>query len=133
MKPVFISFSLALVACDDGAEATCEPTTESVECQPLYAVDFDEVQARTLGPSCSINGRSCHASEGARAGLVYTDVDTSYASLVSSGMVVPGQPECSVLMQRLDASGSRVMPPGRPLSEEERCVIRLWIAQGAQR
>jgi hypothetical protein len=36
-------------------------------------------------------------------------------------------------MERLDAKGAMTMPPGAPLSEAERCVFRLWIADGARR
>jgi hypothetical protein len=58
----------------------------------------------------------------------------AYAYLVEGGRVEPGAPSCSLLMERLDAkAGPSTMPPGAPLSEAERCVFRLWIADGARR
>ncbi|MBI4260184.1 MAG: hypothetical protein HY658_06420 [Actinobacteria bacterium] len=46
-------------------------------------------------------------------------------------LVVPGEPEESMLVQIL-VDAARRMPPAAPLSEEEIQVIASWVAQGAR-
>lgn len=128
-----------LGGCDDEAEPapTCDPEAAPA-CQPLYAPTFDNVFARTLKPSCATAGTSCHATEGAQGGLVLSEPDAAYAALLGTAgdpaRVVPGAHACSRLGQRLDsADPSTQMPPGAPLSEAERCAVRLWIHGGAER
>ena len=52
-----------------------------------------------------------------------------------AGVIVPGKPEQSELIQRITASDSRRMPPPKSklnLTAEEIAVIRHWIAEGAE-
>ena len=147
-----ITYALAIVAlviglgmaagCDtdsvdgpDAGEPTCVAGLESAAtCSPLYAPNFEAVHANTLRKSCSIAGSACHANAGAKGGLDLEDIDIAYEHLVgSSGRVLAGEPDCGVLIARLEALDARVMPPGSPLSEEARCAIRQWIAAGAKR
>ncbi len=128
-----IAVLLALAACDDTDAATCETTQdEVVDCQPLYTPSFDALHERTLRPTCALS--SCHDAEGAKGGLVYETADEAYDALTASGLVVPGDPGCSTAMHLLDTDDAgTMMPPGRQLSEAERCVVRIWIAEGAPR
>jgi hypothetical protein len=52
-----------------------------------------------------------------------------------SARVSPGDISCGALIQRLESSDpARRMPPGpTPLTEPQRCAIRQWIANGAER
>ena len=114
----------------------CPPRFECVEdldldCTPLYEPTFDAVYAETLEPTCGQGSFSCHSSGGARGGLVFEDPDESY-DLLLDGRVVPGDAACSLLVIRLEHDRFE-MPPGEPLSEEERCAIRQWVAAGAHR
>lgn len=114
-----------------GEDETCLTVDE--DCQPLYEPTFDEVFARTLAVKCGVPGGACHATEGGRGGLVLDDVDEAYARLLD-GRVVPGDPGCSLLVQRLESRQSGfAMPPGNQLDEAERCAISRWIADGAER
>ena len=103
----------------------------SLDCNALYAPTFDNVFSMTLEAKCGIDG-PCHNSTRRAGGIVYEDADQAHDLLLQS-RVVPGDPGCSVLVQRLESTGGRVMPPGAPLSEQERCSIRQWIANGAER
>jgi hypothetical protein len=109
----------------------------SSDCAPLYAPEFDEIFARTLQPTCAASGGSCHAPEGMQGGLAFADVDSSYAALVDGGdaaRVLAGDPGCSLVVRKLESTEADVqMPPGAPLSEQERCVMVQWIAGGAKR
>lgn len=123
-----------LAACGDD---DCVVVPEA-DCAPLYQPTFDNVFSKTLLPTCGANGSACHAPEGAKAGLVFADIEESYAALTeenSRGVLLePGDASCSVLMGRLAAEeGNQLMPPGQPLSAAELCAISSWIADGAQR
>lgn len=129
----------ALLASGCGGD---EPATACVQgldltCAPLYSPTFDQVFTRTLQPSCALSGASCHASEGAMGGLVLADADAAYASLLGQNgeksRVVAGDAACSLLVERLDATGDAVMPPGAPLADAERCAVAQWIQNGAKR
>jgi hypothetical protein len=105
----------------------------SPSCDPLYQPIFDELFTRTLKPTCAQGGGSCHGADGARGGLVFEDPDEAFA-LLHDGRLVPGDAACSEIVVRTHDTGKAwSMPPGEPLLEAERCVIRRWIEAGAVR
>ena len=61
----------------------------------------------------------------------------SYATVMESGdsapVVIPGDPDASLLVELLQTSGERLMPPdpAGPLSDEEIQLVIDWIANGA--
>jgi len=117
--------------------AACGNDVECIEvetnCERLYEPTFDNVFTQTLEAKCGIAG-PCHNAQAARGGVVYVDADEAYELLVDDGRVVPGDPGCSLLVQRVESTrGTFVMPPGNMLSEQERCSIRQWVENGAQR
>ncbi len=79
---------------------------------------------------------SCHSEKQAKpkAGLRLD----SAAGLVDGGVIAPGKPDESELLQRvsLPHTDDDVMPPlkggAQPLSEPERALLRAWIAAGAK-
>lgn len=109
----------------------------STSCSPLFEPSYTNVFEQTLTRSCGVSGAACHASEGAQAGLILDDADEAYTQLLEPAgaepRVKPGDPECSPLVVRLEAGGAEGMPPGSPLSAEERCSIIAWIRDGAAR
>jgi hypothetical protein len=55
---------------------------------------------------------------------------SNYQTIKNS--VVPGDPRGSPLYKVItDINGENMMPPDRPLSQEDRTLIQVWIAQGA--
>ena len=123
-------------ACSGEAELPCAQA--SADCTPLYPPTFDDVFTRTLQPTCTgqIEG-GCHSASGNKGGLIFEDIDTSYDLLVGKrdgrARVDPNDINCSILVARIEHRGQFVMPPGRPLSAQERCSIIQWVANGAQR
>jgi hypothetical protein len=133
---------LTLSGCSDTKE---EPALScvsnlSTDCSPLfdppvYSILFDQI----LNPSCAQGKGTCHTSDGAKGGIVMENADDTFARLLGEidgrPRVIPGDPACSLLVERLEAPSPDVrMPPGpTPLSAAERCDIVLWIAQGANR
>ena len=110
------------------------------DCAIIWA-DYEAIHRNLLGATCggSATGGSCHAPEGAMAGLVLSDVDDAYDMLLSDGSngkprVIPGDPECSEIVKRLHSYDEGYqMPPGGRLQDNELCSIVRWIADGAPR
>lgn len=120
---------LVLAACDDhlfqpqGGDAV--------------AADWCGVEP-VLAASCATSG--CHDAGSATAGLdletdplaALVDVEGSYPGLV---YVVPGDPDASYLLQKIEGTqasgtGSR-MPLGPPLDDASIAAVRTWISDGA--
>jgi hypothetical protein len=88
----------------------------------LPAVCFERDVLPVFQNNCAISG--CHSGQGeSRKSL------SNYADIVRQ--VVPGKPFSSKLYNAITGSGENLMPPGRPLSFENRTLIRVWIEQGA--
>ncbi len=112
----------------------------SAECSPLYpSSDFTTLYTKVLHPSCATGGSTCHTKSGSKGGLVFEDEDQSYGLLLGQidgrARVIPNDPSCSLLIERLEVQSSTLrMPPGpTPLTEGERCNFVQWIANGALR
>ena len=116
----------ALFACAGG---DCVEVPAS--CTPQYDPTFDEVYANTLATSCALSG--CHGAGSATPLDLGATADDAHAALLDGGYVQPGAPGCGELVRRLEDHGPDGMPPGAPLSDEERCAVRTWIADGAAR
>ena len=124
---------------DAGEQACVEPL--DVQCTPAYSPTFDAIYSNLLSRSCGAPGTGsvCHSAQGMQGGLDLSELDRSYESLLGLGgggvRVLPGDPACSVLIQRLESEDPMTrMPVGSAqLSLGERCVVRKWIAEGAPR
>ena len=124
---------------DSGSGACLAPLP--LDCKPSFEpASYDSIFANVLRPTCgsSASGTQCHGAEGKQAGLVLADRDEAYDSLLGKldgrPRVVPGDPECSVLIQRIESNERRFRMPlnSDPLDDGLRCAIRLWIAEGAE-
>ncbi len=128
----YMLVALALSACGGEADRVdgLDPS-----CAPLYTPTFDAVFDNTLSGTCAQAGTFCHASEGAKGGLILDDRDGAYAALVESSpaRVNAGDAATSMLMLRIEIEGDKEMPPGMRLDTAERCAIQKWIEVGAKR
>jgi len=115
-------------------DAPCLDQAQAAACTPQYEPTFDNVYQNTILTRCATGGGSCHLAGAAKGGLVLEGIDAAYDGLVTAGRVVAGDPECSLVIRRLEATRDRgMMPPGTPLTEPERCAVTLWVRQGAER
>ncbi len=136
--PAFLVAGGAAIALGCGPSAPVFECVKGLDlaCAPLYDPTFDQVFNRTLHPTCAQPGSNCHASEGAKGGLVFEDASASFALLMGDtdgrARVIAGDAACSLIVERL-ASADLGMPPGGPLSDAERCAIVQWIEAGAKR
>lgn len=86
---------------------------------------FDQQILPLLQTSCGISG--CHDAGTASEGFAATD----YASIMK--IVTPGDVKGSKLYNVItDINGENFMPPDNPLTQNQRMLIHLWIAGGAQ-
>jgi len=121
--------ALALAGCS-GDECL---TDLSADCAPLYEPTFQNVFDQTLKPSCGLPGISCHSADGRKAGLVMAEIEEAHRLLLD-GRVEASNAACSLMMRRLESDDPNFqMPPGRRLSDAERCAIQKWIENGAMR
>jgi hypothetical protein len=108
-------------------------------CGSLYVPTFDNVYKNTLMPHCGSKDASCHSATGHQAGMSFADETTAYTDLLANSTidpkrarVVPGDPQCSLMIVRTDSPGADYqMPPGTPLPDTERCALIQWVANGA--
>ncbi|HHO52125.1 MAG TPA: hypothetical protein ENK18_14935 [Deltaproteobacteria bacterium] len=123
---IWVLASIALAGCAGDEPADTAPT-------------FTEVRDEILLPSCGFS--SCH---GGGAGGLQLDEASAYANLVDaesaaapgSILVVPGDPEDSYLMSKLEGgpmavTDERMPPPSGGFDPAKIDQIRAWIAAGA--
>jgi len=127
-----VALGLAASACSGGDECVDVDLT----CTPQYEPTFDNIYQNTLLTSCGLPGTVCHATEGARGGLILDDPDMAYNLLVevAEARVTAGDASCSEVTRRIDQNGPGPrMPPGGMLEPGVVCAIEQWIDNGAQR
>jgi hypothetical protein len=71
---------------------------------------------------------ACHNEQLKTSGLVLSTLESARRGGVSGPALEPGRPDDSLMWRRVSNSE---MPPGNPLPEEERALLRRWIEAGA--
>lgn len=119
-----------------GPTPNLQPTLASITSEVFTSTDSSGRRA------CS----TCHTDNGRTpaAGLNLKDATTAFAQLVGrpstrkagATFVIPGDPDNSYLVQKLEGRGDIVgvrMPIGGPfLTDGQMLVIRRWITEGAK-
>src|SRR5262245_36636679 len=88
-------------------------------------LDFDTQVAPILATRCL----ECHSGQKPKGNLDLSRAKTALAGGDTGPALLTGQPEKSLLWQRIDANE---MPPKHPLPAAERAVLKAWIAGGAK-
>jgi len=122
---------VVMVACgDEPTEPICPPV--AAECTPQYEPVFDSVYTNTIQRSCGVGANSCHGAGSTASGLDLSSPMVAHEQLLEKNRVIPNDPACSVMVQRMNHSDpSLLMPPGSPLSAAEICSVQKWIEAGA--
>lgn len=94
---------------------------ESIQADQIEQICFTEQILPIFQNSCATSG--CHDNKGA-GGYVFTD----YAQIMKG--IHAGDADKSKAYRAI-TSTLELMPPGNPLPQEKRTLIRLWIEQGA--
>ena len=108
-------------AADENPAEHKKPASEAVPPEVLAAQAKQVFRTRCF---------ECHGGKATQEGIKVLD----RALLVDSKkVVVPGEPDKSILYQRISADDeSQMPPPGQPRpSAEEIATVRRWIAAGA--
>jgi len=132
------------VACggdDDQPAPQCVAALPAT-CTPDLDPNFDSLYTSVLSQRCGSNdsGANCHSKNAnAHSDLKLTDASSAYQALLGENghapRVIPGDPHCSPLMERLETEdAARRMPYGEnKLPAGLRCAIQQWIEKGAPR
>jgi Protein of unknown function (DUF1553)/Protein of unknown function (DUF1549)/Planctomycete cytochrome C len=97
----------------------------------LSAVEWFETKVR---PILVDNCYTCHSAETKPAGGLRVDDRSGLLTGGNTGpAVVPGNPQASLLLQRVAHSDTKRRMPkeGQPLSHEQIAALRLWVKEGA--
>jgi uncharacterized membrane protein len=87
------------------------------------AICFNTQVLTIIHRSCNMNG--CHIASTSAGNFAATNYETIKKA------ILPGSPQDSKLYQVVsNVSGIIRMPPGNPLTIQERSIIQTWIAQG---
>ncbi len=119
---IIFQISIAALILSFGSLTSCKH-------DPLIPLDidticFEEQVLPVLQTSCGITG--CHDAGTASEGFVAV----SYETVIN--YVNPGDAKGSILYNVItDINAEHFMPPERPLTQQQRTLIHLWIAQGA--
>jgi len=127
---------LLLVVCVLAAGCPSEPPPAckmiDTTCAPAYVPTFPNVYNNTIKGGCGTDDSSCHSASGRAGGLSMATMDEAYSGLLMAGRVKPGDPSCSEMIVRTDSPGKDYqMPPGDPITPEERCALIQWVQMGA--
>lgn len=110
-------------------------------CFVLADVQAGEIDySRDVRPLLANHCFKCHGPDDAtRESELRLDVrESAVGTETASGLsaIVPGQPDKSELLRRIDsADADEMMPPpaaNKPLTDEKRDILRRWIAAGAE-
>lgn len=95
---------------------------------PTRDVKYSEHVQVLFNQAC--NYGPCHGDGAHQSPLTLT----SWASTVvtTPGVVVPGDPQSSTLVLRIEGRLPVMPPSGNPLNENQITGIRTWIAEGAK-
>src|SRR5690242_1924049 len=75
----------------------------------------------------------CYACHGSLAQKAKLRVDSG-ANMLKAGVIVPGKPGDSELIQRVSSGNDemRMPPEGHPLKPEQIAKLKAWVEQGAK-
>ena len=94
---------------------------------PTSGVSYSAQVQPLFNQACNFSG--CH--DAASTGLILTSYGE--AALTIPGIVIPKDPDHSVLVLRIQGSVGARMPPGAyPLNQNQINGIRTWINEGAK-
>lgn len=126
---ILLAAFLGLCGCKD-ENPVGEDNSPSTIVFPSSGVSYQYQVQPLFNQACNFSG--CHGSD-APPNLVKL---TSWGDLLTSGsgtgVVVPGKPELSTLVLRIEGQGARMPPTGFPLNQNQINGIRTWIAEGAK-
>ncbi|MFQ5799002.1 MAG: c-type cytochrome domain-containing protein [Bacteroidota bacterium] len=106
----------------------CEDETSGQILSPESNISYGQHIQPIFNQSCAISG--CHNSSTRQSDL---SLESYVETTARPGIIEPGDPDASVLVQRIEGSIQPQMPFNRaPLPSDQINVIRQWILEGAK-
>ncbi len=100
--------------------------------QVKYPADGKIDFMRDVRPILVAECYDCHGPDAHKGGLRLDGKEAAFQGGNSGSLVVPGHPEASLLMKRVNGQGGKQMPLGMsPLAPEHVKILSQWIQQGA--
>ena len=96
--------------------------------QIVRGADAKSLWSGKVQPLLDVNCTKCHGLNEKKGGLQLDNPEAIFKGGNQGAVVMPGKPEKSRLFQYLAAESDPHMPPKKQLSEEQREVVREWIA-----
>lgn len=96
-------------------------------CELVHGADSDF--DTTIAPLLSERCLDCHSGVKPKGGLDLSRRQTALAGGDEGEAIAPGNPNKSRLWEYVD---DNKMPPKKPLSKEEKALLKTWIAAGAK-
>lgn len=127
---------LTMTGCSTPTESETRPRGQNVLDQAtlkqaqIGQVDFKSHIKPILETKCA----TCHNQEALPGRMSLANYQEAMRSGILRGFIVPGQPDASPLLTRLQSAHANVqaMPPvGESLTSDEVSLIKRWISQGA--
>ncbi|RMG79753.1 MAG: hypothetical protein D6707_07600 [Bacteroidetes bacterium] len=125
---LIIGITLALFSCKHEPLVDSNVINESDNliidsiCDSNTVYFINDVQP-IINSSCAYSG--CHDKATAKEGVDLS----SYSSIITTGEVVAGNADESEIYEQI---AKNEMPPGNPLTNEQKNIIKNWINQGAK-
>ncbi len=117
---IYYSLAFVIIVTTISWISSCTHKTDTTN---IPEICFKDVQT-IIVTNCSMLNAGCHDGTGEAPAL------TTYDDIRK--IVIPYNADKSSLYKTITSnSGETQMPPGKPLAEELRSVIRFWIEQGA--
>jgi hypothetical protein len=141
IRTITMTLFLASLATACGGDDSAEPL-KCVEvdpaCVPGFPATWDNVYKFVVAQNCGVTGGvACHGADARQGMLGMFSQKDAFDGLVGGvgghARVIPNDPSCSILMERLNATDPDVLMPykGTQLSAADRCAVQQWIAKGA--
>ncbi len=118
---IFRVLAVFFIFCPAVIFTSCKHDISNADQLPEISFSKDILPVFQTG--CAIS--RCHDSQTAKGNKIYD----SYDNIMRS--VSPGNPDKSKAYTSM-TNVFQPMPPDKPISEEDRVKIRLWILQGAK-
>jgi hypothetical protein len=120
---------LALLAVFCSVGEPCPAQTSAKERADFEAIEFFEKRVRPLFAQHCVG---CHGPKKQQAGLRLDSSEGLAKGGESGPVIVPGQPERSLLIQVVRYDGDIQMPPDGKLPAESLAALTTWVRDGAR-
>ena len=125
MSLVFVLAALSIAQAEEPAETPAVPAAAAVGSS---GAEYFEIHVR---PLIATRCQKCHGADKQEMGLRLDRRETFFRGGDDGPVVVPGNPDKSLLIQAVRHSGEVKMPPNESLSDTEIATLTDWVKSGA--